>query len=510
MINNMIPKKYPVTCHTDHVGQNSTFVAIKGFSVDGNKYIKDAIKKGATKIISEQKNPEIIKLCQKLKIEFQQVKNARLELARQSSKALKTKNIKTKIIGITGTKGKTTTTYIVEHILRTAGFKTALIGTIKNKILDKEVDSINTTPESDFLHMFLHQCNKKDVDYLVMEVSSHALSLDRTYGIKFDSIGFTNLASEHLDFYKTMQKYFHAKFKIFKQVKKSEENTPLRPGGYEGQASVETFNVDGHIIINKDNDWGKKATELLKNKNNIIPLEEKNFEQIKEQIPEHMPGKFNIYNFTMAFLICKKLGIPTKTIKLAIRNFPGVPGRLQKHILKNKAIAFVDYAHNPSSMEEVLKTLRSLTKDLIVVFGCGGDRDKTKRPIMGEISTKYADKVIITNDNPRFENTRDIIKDIVTGISDKNRKNTPSRRQPVLQSHLGVGGRLWRARRVWKHLMFMNKIQIIEDRKSAIKQAAQISTKNSIIAILGKGHENYNLIKGKKYFFDDFSQIKNY
>ena len=453
MVTNMIPKIYPVTCHTDHVGPNSTFVAIKGFSVDGNKYIKDAIKKGATKIISEQKNSEIVKLCKKLNIEFKQVKNARLELAIQSSKLLKTKNIKTKIIGITGTKGKTTTTYIIEHILRSSGLKTALIGTIKNQILNKEIKSINTTPESDFLHMFLHQCNKEDVNYVIMEVSSHALSLNRTHGLKFDAIGFTNLASEHLDFYKTMQKYFNAKFKIFKQIKK-----------------------DAPIIINKDNNWGKKASALLKNKNNIITLEEKIFSQIKKHIPNHMPGKFNIYNFAMAFLICKQLGIPSKKIKSAINNFPGVPGRLQKHTLQNKATAFVDYAHNPSSMEEVLKTLRKLTKDLIVIFGCGGDRDKTKRPIMGKIATKYGDKIIITNDNPRFENHNEIINNIVMGISDKQ----------------------------------INKVQIIKNRKNAIKQAAQISTKDSIIAILGKGHENYNLIKGKKYFFDDFSQIKNY
>lgn len=450
---NIIPQKYPVTCHTNHVGPNSTFVAIKGFSVDGNKYIKDAIKKGATRIVSEQKNPEIIKFCQKLKIEFIQVKNAKLELAKRSSKILKTQNIKPQIIGITGTKGKTTTTYIIEHILRSAGFKTALIGTIKNKILDKEIESINTTPESDFLHMFLYQCNKKKIDYIIMEVSSHALSLNRTYGIKFDSIGFTNLASDHLDYYKTMQKYFDAKFKIFKQIKK-----------------------DGHIIINKDNAWGKKAAELLKNTNKIIPLKEKIFDQIEQYIPDHMPGKFNLYNFTMAFIICKKLGITRKTINNAIKKFPGVPGRLQKYILKNKASAFIDYAHNPSSMEEVLKTLRSLTKDLIVIFGCGGNRDTTKRPMMGKIASKYADKIIITNDNPRFENPKKIIKEIVRGISKKN----------------------------------MNKIKIIKNRKNAIEHATHISTKNSIIAILGKGHENYNLIKGKKYLFNDFNQIQNY
>ena len=220
----MIPKIYPITCHTKHVGRNSTFVAIKGFSNDGNKYIKKAIKNGATSIISSKSNPKIINICKKLNIKFKQVKNCRITLARQSAKILKIKNFKTKIIGITGTKGKTSTTYIIEHILSSIGLKTALIGTIKNKILDQEEKSINTTPESDYFHMFLSECEKQNIDFLIMEVSSHALSLHRTYAIKFDAIGFTNLASEHLDFYKTMEKYFKAKFQIFKQIKK---NAPI-------------------------------------------------------------------------------------------------------------------------------------------------------------------------------------------------------------------------------------------------------------------------------------------
>ncbi|MBD3272827.1 UDP-N-acetylmuramoyl-L-alanyl-D-glutamate--2,6-diaminopimelate ligase [Candidatus Dependentiae bacterium] len=449
----MLPKKYPVTCHTKNIGSNSTFVAIKGFSLDGNKFIKKAIKRGAAKIISDQEDLEIIKFCKKQKIQFELVENARIALAKESSKTLKTKNIKTKIIGITGTKGKTTTTYIIEHILSYSGFKTALIGTIKNKILNKEIKSINTTPESDFLHMFLHECDKQNINFVVMEVSSHALSLNRTYGIKFDAIGFTNLANEHLDFYKNMDKYFKAKSKIFNQIKK-----------------------DSVVVINKDDQWGKRAIEEQKNINNLITLEEKNFNIIKKYIPNHMPGKFNLYNFFMSFLICKKLGISEEKILKAIKNFPGVPGRLQKHVLKNGTIAFIDYAHNPSSMKEVLKTLKPLTKNLIVVFGCGGNRDKTKRPMMGDIAIEYADKVIITNDNPRFENPREIINDIIKKIP-KNK---------------------------------MNKIEIIEDRERAIKKAVSISDKNSIIAILGKGHENYNLIKNKKYFFDDFAQIKKY
>lgn len=448
----MIPKKYPITCNTKHVGPGSTFVAIKGFSTDGNKYIEQAIQKGATKIISMDSNSEIIKLCIEKNIKFEQVKNTRIALAKECSKTLNTKNIKTKIIGITGTKGKTTTTYIIEYILKNTGFSTALIGTIKNKILNQEIESINTTPESDFLHMFLNQCNQKKIDFLIMEVSSHALSLHRTYGLKFNVVGFTNLAQEHLDFYKTMNKYFKAKLKIFNQLKK--EST---------------------AIINIDDIWGKKAVEQMKNKKtNIVKLSQQTFGLVKKHIPNHMPGTFNLYNFSMAYLICKNLGIKKEKILNAIKNFPGVPGRLQQHILKNGAKAFVDYAHNPSSMEEVLKTLKTLTKDLITVFGCGGDRDTKKRPLMGQIAKKYSDFTIITDDNPRNENPENIINDILSGI-----KKTED-------------------------------IKVITNRKDAINFAAEKSNSQSIIAILGKGHENYHLIKGEKHHFDDFEEINKY
>ena len=449
----MLKKIYPVTCHTDHVGKNSVYVAIKGFSTDGNKFIPKAIELGSTKIVSQDSNPDILKLCKSKNIEFSQVKDARKALATLSAKALKTNKLNLKIIGITGTKGKTSTTYIIDYILKQNGFKTALIGTIVNKILDQQLQSSNTTPESDFLHMFLAECENQKIDFLIMEVSAHALSLNRTYGLKFDAIGFTNLAHEHLDFYKTIENYFKAKQKIFKQLKK-----------------------DAYAVINADDIWGKKVVAKFKNKINITKLNFKNFNLITKFVPKHMPGKFNIYNFYMSYVICKNLGLDNKKILKAIKNFPGVPGRLQMHMLKNKARAFVDYAHNPSSMEAVLKTLRPLTKNLITVFGCGGNRDTEKRPIMGNLAIKYSDHVIITDDNPRFENSSDIIKQILTGIDKKD----------------------------------LNKITVLENRSDAIEYAAKISKKNSIIAILGKGHENYHLVKGEKFHFDDFEEIKKY
>lgn len=424
-----LPKTYPVTCHTDHVGQGSTFVAINGFENDGTKYIDLAIKKGATKII---------------------VENTRKALAELSSKALNNPAEKLKIIGITGTKGKTTTTYLIDHILKEAGFKTALLGTIKNKILDFEIQSERTTPQSDYLHMFFDQCVKQKVDFVVMEISSHALSLDRVHGIKFDTIGFTNLASEHLDFYKNMENYFAAKCKIFEHIK------PNMP-----------------IVINSDDKWGQKVVKKLNNnKFNLIPFSK---DDIKINCPT-LFGEFNTYNIIMAFLICKNLNIPTNQILNAIKTFPGVPGRMQKHVLKNKSQAFVDYAHNPSSFKAALKSLKNLNSNLIVVFGCGGDRDKTKRPIMGSLAAQYAKKIIVTDDNPRFENNEQIIKEIINGIDKSKQKN----------------------------------VLCIPNRSLAIKKAVELSNENSIIAILGKGHENYYSVNGKTLYFDDFEEIGKY
>lgn len=452
----MIPKKYPITCHTKHIKKESVFVAIKGFKQDGTKYIEKAISLGAKKIVIDKNQKNILTHLEKYKdkIEFIFTNNTRKYLAKQSSLILKKPSSKLKIIGITGTKGKTTTTYLIEHILKNSGFKTALLGTIKNKILNKEEESINTTPESDYIHMFFNECVKNNIDYVVMEVSSHSLSLHRTFGIKFDAIGFTNLAAEHLDFYKDMENYFNAKSILFNQVK-----------------------LNGTIVLNTDDNWGKKAFNNLNPKFEKLNLISLNKKTLKNNFNnQNLYGEFNKYNLTMAYLICQKLGIDKEKIDNAIKNFTGVPGRMQLHVLKNECKAFVDYAHNPSSMEAILKTLKPLTKNLIIVFGCGGDRDKTKRPVMGKIATRYANQIIISDDNPRTEDPKKIIDEILMGIEKQ----------------------------------YLNKTFCFLDRKKAIEKAAKISDNNSIIAILGKGHENYYLVNDKKFHFDDFEEISKF
>ncbi|MCK4265545.1 UDP-N-acetylmuramoyl-L-alanyl-D-glutamate--2,6-diaminopimelate ligase [Candidatus Babeliales bacterium] len=474
----MIPTIYPVTCHTDHVGEGSVFVAINGFKENGIEYIEKAIQKGATSIFSED-----LGQCQQLsrkypKIVFQLTDDSRKTLATLSSEFLGNPSSKLKIIGVTGTKGKTTTAYIIEHILRSAGHKTALIGTIKNKILDREVSADLTTPESDYLHMFFAQCVEDGVTHVIMEVSAHALTLKRVLGLKFDVVCFTNLASEHMDFYKNMQEYFNAKYLLFNQLK-----------------------PEGLAIINGDNEWGKVAAkELLQNRTqNVILFSQKNYNKIAthnfkiEHSDNHslllslckgsfeekfgcrmLFGEFNAYNIISSILSVSHFDISYSKIKLALNSFLGVAGRMQLHTLQNGARAFVDFAHNPSSFEAILKVLRKMTSHLIVVFGCGGDKDKTKRPIMGRMAEVYGDLLIVTDDNPRFEEGKKIIQDILSGIL--KRKNC-----------------------------------LIEpDRKQALKAAISFSKPGSVVAILGKGHESYYFVKGKKIYFDDFVEISKY
>ena len=487
----LLPEIYPVTCHTDHVGPGSTFIAIKGFRDDGTRYITCALEKGATTIVVEQDmvTPALQEQCQQAHARLEIVTNTRMALAERASAALGHPWQKLTIIGITGTKGKTTTTYIVDHILQHAGYKTAILGTIANKIGDMVAPSSNTTPEGDYLQMFFAQCLKQGVTHVVMEVSSHALSLHRIHGVAFDAIGFTNLAPEHMDFYATLEDYFAAKASIFAHLKSH-----------------------GTCVINTDDIWGKRAQIIATeqaDKVDAAVIALKKFDPATPQSSEEnapinftmmrnsfegvslalrLPtttleitcptlfGAFNCYNLSMASLLCTHLGITPEQIASALSSFPGVPGRLQRHVLATGAYAFVDYAHNPSSFHEALSTLRSHTTDLIVVFGCGGNRDKTKRPVMGQIAATMGDKVIITDDNPRFEDRHAIIDEIVAGIPQDLR----------------------------------HKVSIEPDRRAAIAHAAALSRKGSIIALLGKGHEAYYSVGGTTMHFDDFEEIRNF
>ncbi|MEW5972109.1 MAG: UDP-N-acetylmuramyl-tripeptide synthetase, partial [Pseudomonadota bacterium] len=355
-----------VTCHTDHVGQGSTFVAIKGFTTDGAHHIPKALANGATHVIAHQESDQdsVEKVCAAYGATCTFVSNTRQALAEEANKTLGYPTQKLRVIGVTGTKGKTTTSYLIEHMLKNAGHKTALVSTVVNRIMNEEETSQRTTPESDYLFMFFAECVKRGVEYVVMEVSSHALSLSRVHTLTFDVACFTNLTPEHMDYHPTLEDYFLAKMKLFSQIKSN-----------------------GTIIINGDDAWALKAYQhalralpaaqiltICKNESTapsyaslFTPLQT-SFDGItcslhiqkKQPVQFSCPalaGIYNCYNASMAVAAVQSLGFSQEVILQGLQTFPGVPGRLQKHVLGNGAVAFVDFAHNSSSIKEVLLAL---------------------------------------------------------------------------------------------------------------------------------------------------------
>jgi UDP-N-acetylmuramate--alanine ligase len=448
------PELYPTARHIKNVGKGSTFVVP---TINHAGSIPIAIEKGAKKIVLHQDfHHEIFqKLCNDQNVEYIFDENPSKALAFYSSQNLDHPSKKLKIIGITGTNGKSTTTNMIEFLLRKSGKRVGLIGGIENKICGISLGKSElTTPQSDYIHMFFNECLKRNVEFVVMEVSSQGIELNRVDGIEFSCIGFTNLSQDHLDFHKTMDNYFESKMKCFQQ---------LKPNGF--------------FVINNDCDWGKKALKsFVKNDQKVLKINSDTIDesilQSSKNLESPIYGVYNAYNMMMAKSICQEfnVSIPFELINA----FPGVPGRLKKHYLKNKSVGIVDFAHSPDAIENVLRNVKNDTNDLIVVFGAGGDRDKGKRELMGSMAEKYANKIILTSDNPRSENPLEIVKDIIKGIQNET-------------------------------------LFIIElDRSKAIEMAANISTKGSIITILGKGHEDYMIIGNQKFHFDDFEEISKY
>ena len=438
--------------------QGDLFVCIKGFTSDGHKFASKAIENGAKYIVCE----EIVECNDD--ITLIKVEDSRKALAVIGSNFYENPKDKLKIIGVTGTNGKTTTAFMIKSILENAGKKVGLIGTIANYIGDEKLDTERTTPESLELHELFSKMVKENVEFCVMEISSHSLELDRVYGIRFQSGLFTNLTRDHLDFHKTFENYYKAKFKLFPRSEQS--------------------------IINIDTDWGKRVVEDLEAldiKNyKTYSLKEGNI--IAKDIVEHgmdtkftvdldgekeemllpIPGNYNIYNALGAILACKNAGLKLRDIKEGLKDV-SVPGRCER-VMKNMNLPYeilIDYAHTPDGLLNVLETCREFTKGrLISVFGCGGDRDKLKRPEMGDIGTRLSDIAIITSDNPRTEDEESIIEDIIKGVKE-------------------------------------GEYIKITNRREAIKKALEIAKKDDVILIAGKGHETYQILKTGNIHFDE-------
>lgn len=441
------------------IEQGDAFVCVKGFKVDGHSFIGDAIKKGARVLIvqeevSVQEDITIIK-----------VKDTRKALAIMSSNYFGNPKDKLKIIGITGTNGKTTSAFIIKSILEKAGFMTGLIGTIANYIGNKKVDAVRTTPESYELHELFKNMVDAGVEYCVMEVSSHSLELDRVYGIQFEEGIFTNLTRDHLDFHKTFENYYNAKFKLFERSNHSIINLD-DPYGANIVKDIEERGVKTKVStfsIEKESDF--KAFEIKSHSNGS---EFKvNLEGI-EGFSINIPGEYNIYNSLGCIICAYNLNIPMDKIKEGLNNVV-IPGRCEL-VAKEKNLPYsiiIDYAHTPDGLENILSTVKAFTKNrMISVFGCGGDRDKVKRPQMGKIGCELSDIAIITSDNPRSEEPMDIINDIV------------------------------------KPLNYDNFI-IEVNRKEAIRKAMNMALEGDVIVIAGKGHETYQILKDETIHFDE-------
>lgn len=441
------------------IEQGDAFVCVKGFKVDGHSFIGDAIKKGANVLIvqedvSVQEDITIIK-----------VRDTRKALAIMSSNYFGNPKDKLKIIGITGTNGKTTSAFIIKSILEKAGFMTGLIGTIANYIGNKKVDAVRTTPESYELHELFKNMVDAGVEYCVMEVSSHSLELDRVYGIQFEEGIFTNLTRDHLDFHKTFENYYNAKFKLFERSNHSIINLD-DPYGANIVKDIEERGVKTKVStfsIEKESDF--KAFEIKSHSNGS------EFKVNLEKVEEfyiNIPGEYNIYNSLGCIICAHNLNIPMDKIKEGLSDVV-IPGRCEL-VAKEKNLPYsiiIDYAHTPDGLENVLSTVKAFTKNrMISVFGCGGDRDKVKRPQMGKIGCELSDIVIITSDNPRSEEPMDIINDIVKPLNYDN---------------------------------FVIEV----NRKEAIRKAMNMALEGDIIVIAGKGHETYQILKDETIHFDE-------
>lgn len=460
-----MPLSFPVTAHTDYVGHNSIFVVIKGFLCNGAQFISQAIKKGARTIVvdkNETLSDEVCALIKKFTVCVQRVDDTRKALAVLSAQHAQFPTQKLRIIGITGTKGKTTTAYLLAHILRQNGYRVALVGTLGIMIDGKLIDKSLTTPQPDYLHQFFALCVVEQVDFVIMEVSAQALTLHRVHGIMFDYAAMTNIAREHFEFYSSMDEYVAAKKKIINHVLSSDYLLINGDDNYLQTMCGVSFGVG------KDNDHqfivqGKKDHSVA------FTLGDGMF-----ACPQLL-GNFNAYNCALAVLIAQKISIQDTEINYALQSFIGVPGRMQFFTLSNGARAVIDYAHNPSSYDAVLSLLRGMTDHLLVVFGASGSRDQGKRALMGRVASQYADVIILTSDNPGEVNPQIIIDDIVSGVDKSS----------------------------------CCKVERCIDRQKAIEFGFKLTRKNSILVVLGKGMDEYQVMSNKKHFFSEREIIES-
>ena len=451
--------------HSKKVEKGYAFVCIKGCHTDGHIYARDAVSRGASVIICEEDiNIEAVPVVK--------IKDGRRMLSKLAANFYRAKDTTFHLYGITGTNGKTTISYMLKSVIESGGSPCGLLGTIGYYVGQREYEAHNTTPESSDLQRMFAEMRSEGIENCVMEVSSHALALGKVDDIRYKASVFTNLTPDHMDFHKDVEEYYQAKKKLFDLT-------------------------DGSCVVNLDDDYGRRLyNELRYDGRRAVGYSLKDraaeyFGEILEttergslvEVSEdsriitlklNTPGTFTIYNGLATLACAREAGYPHEQIRKGLETLKGVPGRFELVENSKGVIAIVDYAHTPDALEKVLQTVNDFKKGrLICVFGCGGDRDKKKRSLMGAAAGEHSDYCIITSDNPRTESQEGIFADIESGIC-------------------GTGC----------------VYEIIENRYDAIKKAVSIYEKGDIIMIAGKGHETYQIIGTEKFHFDDRETVK--
>jgi UDP-N-acetylmuramoyl-L-alanyl-D-glutamate--2,6-diaminopimelate ligase len=455
-----------ITSDSRQVKAGTLFVAVSGLSQDGHTFINKAIEQGATSVIGEHElSPSV---------PYLKVSDSRAVLAELASVFYGDPSLSLKMAAVTGTSGKTTITYILESILHAAGAKVGVIGTVNFRFGKKIYPSTHTTPGPVELQKLLAEMKSEGVTHVVMEVSSHALKQHRVSGIAFDTMGFSNLTPEHLDFHPDMEDYFRSKsmlFMDFFEKAKEAGKTPVRVINADDRYGLKLLGELGTNPTNSTQAYAIGKTEL---KDSLSGISGKTG---SVHVQSALMGQFNISNLLCAIGMAQGLGVPTQAIEVGIKRLLAVPGRLERVPNAKGIHVFVDYAHKSDALEKVLKNLQGLMspeRKIITVFGCGGDRDRIKRPVMGRIAVELSNEVIVTSDNPRKEDPHAIIGEIVAGIEEFRKAH--GNRVPYM---------------------------VEPDRKKAIEKAIEIARAGDLVLIAGKGHEDYQIIGTQKLHFDD-------
>lgn len=447
-----------ITSDSRNVKEGFAFVCISGVTADGHDYAQKAVLQGAAVVITEH---QLGLPCEIV------VPDTRELYANMCAAWFGNPAASLKLIGVTGTNGKTSITYMLKSILEAAGNKVGLIGTIQNMIGDEVIETKNTTPGVYELNRLFAQMRDKGCTYVVMEVSSHALEQKRVTGLCFEAAIFTNLTQDHLDYHITMDNYFEAKKLLFTMCKTAVINI-------DDEYGVRLANeLDCNVVTYSLGDSSSYSAKAVK----YYPASVE-YELVSNSVLNHIAfntgGAFSVYNSMCATIAALEIGIPIDVVTKAVASIKGIKGRAESVPTGRDFTVIIDYAHTPDGLKNILKTFRQCEKNrVIALFGCGGDRDKTKRPIMGRIAARYSDYVIVTSDNPRSEDPNAIINDILVGLEDTT---TP--------------------------------VTVIENRTEAIKYAVSIAQKDDIIVLAGKGHETYQILKDGTIHLDEREVVR--